>query len=141
MTWGDEQDKLTLEARLLLASPDAVFQELKKLSGGTKGDFLGRDDRLETVLVKRNQPLINLGLASYGANKDVFAALYKHALEPPKNEADAKYKEGLRVGCLSNTTLPAAHILFHFPQDVIGPQETWQVLSQGSDAETDGSHS
>ena len=63
-----------------MASPEFVFQELKKLSGGAKGDLLGRDDRLETVLVKRNHPLINLGLASYGANREVFAALYKHAL-------------------------------------------------------------
>ena len=135
MPWGEEQDKLTQEARLSLASPEVVFQELKKLNGGAKGDLLGRDDRLETVLVKRNQPLINLGLASYGANEKVVAALYKHGLEAPKNEADAKYKEGLRIGCLSNTTLAAAHFLHHFPQDVIGPQETWRVLFQGSDAE------
>jgi hypothetical protein len=99
MPWGEEQDKLTQEARLTLASPEVVFQELKKLSAGTRADLLGRNDRLETVLLRRNQPLINLGLASYGADKEVFAALYIHALEPPKNEADAKYKEGLRIGC------------------------------------------
>jgi hypothetical protein len=136
MAWGEEQDELTQEARLFLASPEVVFQELKKLSARPKADLLGRNDRLETALVKRNHPLINLGLASYGANKEVFAALYKHALEPPKNETDAKYKEGLRIGCLSNTTLTAAHLIFHFPQEIIGPQETWRVLAQGTDAET-----
>jgi hypothetical protein len=136
MPWGEEQDKLTQEARLTLASPEVVFQELKKLSTGGKRGLFGRDDRLEIVLVKRNHPLINLGLASYGANEKVSAALYKHALEPPKDEADAKYKEGLRIGCLSNTTLAAAHFLRHFPNDIIGPQETWRVLSQGTDAET-----
>jgi hypothetical protein len=134
--WAEEQDKLTLEARLSLASPEVVFQELKRLSARSRTDLLGRDDRLETVLVKRNHPLVNLGLASYGANKEVFAALYKHALERPKNEADARYKEGLRIGCLSNTTLAAASFLHHFPRDVIGPQETWRVLLQGGDAET-----
>ena len=118
-----------------MASPDAVFQELKNLS--TKAGLFSRDDQLETVLVKRNPPLINLGLASYGANKNVVAALYKYALEPASNAANAKYKEGLRIGCLSNTTLPAADILFHYPQDVIGPEETWRVLSQGSDAEAE----
>jgi hypothetical protein len=84
---------------------------------------------------KRNQPLTNLALASYGANKQVVAALYKHALEQPKNESDARYKEGLRIGCLLNTTLTAAHLIFHFPQDVIGPEETSRVLAQGTDAE------
>jgi hypothetical protein len=120
MAWREEQDQLMEEARLFLASPDVVFQELKTLSA--KADF-GRNDRLEAVLVKLNHPLINLGLASYGANKEVFTALYKHALEPPKNEADAKYKEGLRIGCLSNTTLKAAHLLFHFPQDTSGQRK------------------
>ena len=83
MPWGEEQDELTQEARLFLASPEVVFQELKKLSA-TKSNLLGRAGGLETVLVKRNQPLINLGLASYGANKDVVAGLYKHALEHRK---------------------------------------------------------
>jgi hypothetical protein len=119
---------------LFLASPEVVFQELKKLSA-TKSNLLGRDGGLETVLVKRNQPLINLGLASYGANKDVVAGLYKHALEAPKNEADAKYKEGIRIACLSNTTVAEVGILFHFPQEVIGPEETWRVLNRGTDAE------
>ena len=36
MGWGEEQDKLTQEARLSLASPEVVFQELKNLSGGLK---------------------------------------------------------------------------------------------------------
>jgi hypothetical protein len=135
MTWAEEQDKLTQEARLFLASPEVVFEELKKLSAGTKTSLLGRGDRLEAVLIKRNEPLINLGLATYGANKEVFASLYKHAVEPPEDEVDAKYREGLRIGCLSNTTLAAAHILFNFPNDIIGPQETARVLSQGTDAE------
>jgi hypothetical protein len=38
------------------SSPEVVFEELKKLSAKTE---FGRDDRLETVLVKRNHPLIN----------------------------------------------------------------------------------
>jgi hypothetical protein len=137
MPWGEEQDQLVEETRLLLASSESVFQELKKLSAKTKANRWNRNERLETVLIKRNQPLINLGLACYGADKDVFAALYKLSLEPAKNEADARYKEGLRIGCLSNTTLGAADPFFlHFPKDVIGPQEIWRVLSQGNDAET-----
>lgn len=56
MAWAEEQDKLTLEARLSLASPDVVFEELERLAA--KPSF-GRDGQLETLLVKRNQPLIN----------------------------------------------------------------------------------
>lgn len=60
MPWGEEQDELTQDARLFLASPEIVFQELKKLSERGKGDLRGREDRLETVLVKRNLSLVTL---------------------------------------------------------------------------------
>jgi hypothetical protein len=132
MAWGEKQDELNQEARLFLANPEVVFEELKKLNAKTE---FGRNDRLETVLVKRNHPLINLGLACYGANKEVFAALYNHSLERPEDENDAQYKLGLRIGCLSNTALTKAKFLRDFPREIIGPQETWRVLSNGTDAE------
>jgi hypothetical protein len=132
MPWTSQQDELNQEARLFLASPECVFEELKKLSAKTE---FGRNDRLETVLVKRNHPLINLGLACYGANKEVFAALYKHSLEAAKDERDAQYKKGLRIGCLSNTTLTKANFVHDFPREIIGPQETLRVLSKGTDEE------
>ena len=133
MAWGEKQDELNQEARLFLANPEVVFEELKKLNAKTK---FGRDDRLETVLAKRNHLLINLGLACYGANQEVFAALYNHSLERPEDENDAQYKLGLRIGCLSNTALTKAKFLRDFPREIIGPQETWRVLSNGTDAET-----
>jgi hypothetical protein len=135
MSWTSQQDELNQEARLFLANPEVVFEELKKLRGKSKTE-LRKNDRLETVLVMRNHPLINLGLACYGANKDVFAALYKHSLEQPADEKDAQYKEGLRIGCLSNATLAKAHFLRDFPKEIVGPQETWRVLFDGTDAET-----
>jgi hypothetical protein len=131
MPWGKEQDKLTQEARLLSASPEVVFQELKNLSG--KADPSEWDDQREIALAKRNQPLINLGLACYGANKGVFAALYKYSLEPAKNDADAKYKKGLRLGCLSNTTISKANLIRDFPNEIIGPAETSRVLFKTDD--------
>ena len=129
MPWESQQDELNQEARLFLASPEFVFEELKKL--GAKAEF-GKNDRLETILIKRNHPLINLGLACYGANKDVFASLYKYSLAPAKDEKDAQYKEGLRIGCLSNSTLAAARVIWNFPQDIIGPQEVSRILSRGT---------
>ena len=69
----------------------------------------------------------------YGSNIDVFRALYKHSLELPRDEADAYYKHGLHVGCLSNTTIKAANILLDFPAGLIGEQETWRLLMQAKD--------
>jgi hypothetical protein len=73
--------------------------------------------------------------ACYGANEEVFAALYKHSLAPAKDEKDAQYKKGLQIGCLSNTTLPAAQFIFDFPREIIGQQEIFRVLSQAGEAE------
>jgi hypothetical protein len=134
VSWEEEQDQLTQQARLYLASPEVVFQELKKLAAVMKEKgWWNRNDTLETVLIERNDPLINLGLACYGANKEVIRALYKQSLEPPRDEADAHYKQGLRVGCLSNTTIEAARL--DFPTGLIGEQETRRLLMQAKDAE------
>ena len=63
MTWENEQERLTQGSRLFLASPEVVFQELKRLAEkGTKARW-GRDDKLETTLIERNDHLINLSLA------------------------------------------------------------------------------
>ena len=121
MPWTSQQDALNQEARLFLASPEVVFDELKKLSA--KAEF-GKNDRLENVLIKRNHPLINLGLACYGANKEVFASLYKYSLAPAKDEKDAQYKKGLRIGCLSNSTLAAARVICEFPSKTYRPSRS-----------------
>ena len=117
MNWEKEQDRLTLEARLLASSPEAVFDELKKLSAKTRAQpfWNNRNDKYEIGLVDRNERLINLGLAAYGTNKEVLKALYKHGLEPAQNTSDASYKEGLRVGCLSNNTVAEARFVYDFP--------------------------
>lgn len=47
------------------------------------GDLFGRDDKIELALLERNEPLINLGLACYGMNKEVYKALYNFTLETP----------------------------------------------------------
>jgi len=130
MPWEEEQDRLTEEARLFLASPEAVFEQLKKFS--TKKEWWDTRDRFEGSLIERNEPLINLALACYGKSQEVFKALYKHSLEPARDEADARYKEGLRIGCLSNTT---ERFLVAFPKELIGSEETERLLNQGTDNE------
>jgi hypothetical protein len=89
------------------------------------------------LLVERNDRLINLGLACYGTSEEVFKALYKHALEKPADAPDERYKRGLRIGCLSNRSVPAAHFVFDFPRELIGPEEIHRVLAAGDDAEAE----
>src|SRR5262249_39684024 len=137
MPWSDEQERLTQEARLSVASPEEVLRELKRIAQKPRIELFGRDKTIEALLVERNEPVINLGLACYGTNEEVFKALYKHGLEKPADATDERYKRGLRIGCLSNTSVPAAHFSFDFPRDLIGPEEVHRVLATGEDAEAE----
>jgi hypothetical protein len=132
MPWEDEQEQLTREARLFHSSPEVVFEEIKKLGQAARSDrFLLNAGKAEPTLLERNDRLINLGLACYGVNKEVFKALYEYSLEPADNAADALYKRGLRIGCLSNQTIAEQNWIFDFPQDTIGPEETERIVLQG----------
>jgi FMN phosphatase YigB (HAD superfamily) len=133
LNWDEEQERLILEARLLASSPEAVFEELKKLSAKIRAQHLWTgDDKYEVKLIDRNERLINVGLASYGTNKEVLKALYKHGLEPAQDASEASYKEGLRIGLLSNNTAQSAHLLYRFPDEIIGSEETWRVVNEAS---------
>jgi hypothetical protein len=102
LNWDEEQERLILEARLLASSPVAVFEELKKLSAKIRAQPLWTgDDKYEVSLINRNDRLINLGLATYGTNKEVLKALYKHGLPVAGGAAggggwygDAPYSNG-----------------------------------------------
>jgi hypothetical protein len=134
MSWGEEQERLTQEARLSVASAEEVVRELKRVAQKSRGELFGRE-AIEALLVERNDRLINLGLACYGTSKEVFQALYKHALEKPADAADERYRRGLRIGCLSNRTV--AYRSFDFPRRLIGPEEIHRVLAAGDDAEAE----
>jgi hypothetical protein len=132
MPWGDEQERLTQEARLSVASPEEVVRELKRIAQKPR---FARDEAIEALLVERNEPLINLGLACYGTSREIFTALYKHGLEKPADAADERYKRGLRIGCLSNQSV--AEFVFDFPRDLIGPEEIHRVLAADENAEAE----
>jgi hypothetical protein len=83
MPWSQEQGRLTQEARLLIAGPEEVYREFQEIRKKPKGELLLHNAEIETALIERNQPLINLGLACFGTNEEVYKALYKHSLEPP----------------------------------------------------------
>ena len=87
------------------------------------------------MLLERNEPLINLGLACFGANREVFRALYKHSLTQPENGTDTIYKGGLRIGCLSNQIVAKVHLVMNFPAELIGAEEMHRLIARGDNYE------
>jgi hypothetical protein len=136
MSWEAEQDRIVREGRLYFAPPEMVFSELKELGRRSRAElFSSTTEALEAKLMERNDPLINIGLACYCTNKNVFTSLYKHSQEAPHDENDAIYKRNLRLGCLSNQTITAARLFFDFPRDVAGEQEILRILSESEPLE------
>ena len=131
-----EQDQLIKQSRLHLSPPEVVFDELRRQAQRTRYEWYAYDDKkIEPMLLERNEPLINLGLACFGANREVFSALYKHSLTPSANDTDAIYKRGLRIGCLSNQTISKVHFVMDFPAQLIGAEEMHRLITRGEDAE------
>lgn len=122
-----------LEARLLISRPGEVFNELQK--HGSQADsswsFDAWDQTLERSLLARNEALIDLALARYARDKDIVRELYEKACSTT-NAPNEAYKKGLRVACLSNHIVWVSDIK-GFPQDVIGTEATWKVLSEAAD--------
>lgn len=132
MAWHEEQERLLLNARLLVAPPETVFKELKTLAQNIQKDrYLNNTEEVEAGLILRGERYINLAVAMYGSSRAVASALYRHSLEPPTDENDKGYKQGLRLGVLSNEVLDRVHFLTHFPTQIIGREETSRLLSNG----------
>lgn len=122
-------ERRTRLARLLVAPPTFVYEELKQYSAEVRASpWTAQDDALETALRNRNDPLIDLGLASYGACREVVGALYLKGKEPPGEGEYLAYKQGLRLAVLGNETIDAKGLLSGFPQNTIGDEETVYVL-------------
>ena len=104
MNWYEKNpERLTL-ARLLVSSPDTVYEELKKYSKFLKEDPIMYFDGFEKALFARDDRLINLGLAQFASKKDIILELYKHGCssEDNLNPSDCIYYQGLRLACLAN---------------------------------------
>jgi len=136
MSWENEQDRIVREGRVYSAPPEMVFAELKELRRRDRGEiYSSKTEAVETLLVERNDPLINLGLACYCTSREVFAALYKHSLEPARDMADDLYKRNLRMGCLSNQIIFHAHWRSDFPRDLVGEHEIFRIFSEADELE------
>jgi hypothetical protein len=134
----DEEGRRIREARLLVSRPEDVFEELKRYAEQIKSGTFSRlvDEQLEKSLAGRTDPLIDLGLARFGSDKDIVGELYEKALAPAKTALEARYRKGLRIACLSNQSVPITirHAI-EFP--VIGRDETRRVLAEADEDEVE----
>ena len=115
MSWVDEQERLTRKARLEISSPEQVFRELRTYGQRIVVDRSSYDEQLEMTLIERGEPLIDLALACYAANKEVVSGIYKRATAATDNSTEARQRKGLRIGCLSNQSVSAAQFSIFFP--------------------------
>jgi hypothetical protein len=122
----EDHERRLREARLLVSRPEEVFKELRSYGAQAKANGFG-DKQLEQSLLERGDPLIDLGLACYGSDKGMVGELYKKALITPDTPADARYRKGLRIACLSNQV---GRCGFTGPREIIGEDETRRVLGE-----------
>jgi hypothetical protein len=105
MTIEEKSIKL---AKLGLSEPKEVYDELIKyreslLSSASSPDWvLNGDDKLEAELIKRNEPLIDLGLAIAANSSEVIKTLWGKY-----DERDKKLALAIKVGILGGTNASA----------------------------------
>jgi hypothetical protein len=88
------EDEEFITYRLMKSSPDTVFEWLKS-NRPTKNRPLDLDrEELEKKLLERDDPIINLGLALYGAEYDTGHHLFNHG------------DKTIKKAVLSGTTIP-----------------------------------
>ena len=122
-------EKKTQIARLLVAPPEMVFEELKAYRADVRRRRWTFDGDMEKALMARNEPLIDLGLATYGADREVVGAIHLKGKCPTDQTMDERYKKGLRLAVLGNETV--AEVGFRsFPDDTIGAEEVVYVLAE-----------
>ena len=88
------------EAELMASAPEVVAEWLKNRKKGLYDPDW--DDALESALISRKAPLIDLALARYGVSNEVLRALFSRGDLP------------LRVAALSNENVISASILFRW---------------------------
>jgi hypothetical protein len=69
MSWDLKEPKSITQARLMIASPEYVYDQLRYY--GENVERLGGKEKLEKSLLGRNDKLINLALAQYATKKEM----------------------------------------------------------------------
>ena len=101
MDWQDDYSFPMTRARLAAASPEEVCRALRMRAEWVINEWkpVTADHELDEILYKRDDALINIGLAEHGLNLKVVASLYASSFA---KGLDPIYAHGLRVACLSN---------------------------------------
>lgn len=121
------------EGRLIVASPERVWNELREYSEQLAGHPLGGDTQLEESLLARADPLIDVGLGRYASDRKVVAALYTKTRQQSTDHLQKRYLHGLRLACLSNESLKTTFL--PTPEDIVGKDELARLVSEGDDDE------
>jgi len=132
-------EQRTRLARLLVAPPPVVYEELKSYSADVQASpYTAASEELEASLAARNDPLIDLAIASFGASHKTIGELYRKGKSAPLDGADAQYRQGLRLAVLANETIDSKGFLSRFPENTIGGAELAFVLTSSDwiEAET-----
>lgn len=100
MSWDLKEPECLSQARLTVAAPEFVYEQLKYY--GENVDRWNGKKELEKLLLRRNDKLINLALAQFATRKEIVEQLYNQASILATAEDGESYTLGLRVACLSN---------------------------------------
>ena len=131
-----EQSAAVIDVGRLLVSPATnVHEYLKQYAAKAEA---GRyswtpNTELENGLLQRNDRLIDLGLAQYCGEKDVWLHLYQKAYNAPKNEQEKRYQLALRVACFANENLGG--FLSRFPASNLEEAQVKALVTDGSEDE------
>lgn len=133
MAWDASTHGLITKTRLLLASPDVVYQALEDYGQYCVARILPEyDEELEKALAERNDQLIDLGLAKNAASHDLVARLYQQSL---KGTGDPDYDKAVRIACLANQMTAKIGLSSEIPG--VDQSEFRRLALEGDDDELD----
>jgi hypothetical protein len=101
MSWDLNEPECITQARLMVASPEFVYDQLRYYGENVDHLWDGKEN-LEKSLLTRNDKLANLALARHGTRKEIILDLYNRASAAAAKPDYETYKLGIRVACLSN---------------------------------------
>ncbi|MDD5366308.1 MAG: hypothetical protein PHR30_13295 [Gallionellaceae bacterium] len=100
MAWDNTEPAAIRHARLSVMPPVEVYEELQGFDATSVSTVFFAERDLEFMLLARNDLLIDLALAKYGAVDDIVANLYRRGAE--QLASDPVYGKGLQFACLAN---------------------------------------
>lgn len=124
----------TMIARLSKLPPEVAAEELRAYNlrrSKSEAMYQWGDSKVDSALLARREPLIDLALAQYGANTDVLVELYQRSLA---GTGDAVLDLGIRVAALANQLAPSR---FFETNPVVNADELKRLAIDGTEEETE----